>query len=138
MQYIKVIADFALTNRVNITRTVKINGNGKTITGPTAEHGLNISGANVEISNLTVTGSGKSNIQFYEATGGKLTNVTLSDAKNAGLIVNGSEVTVSGVTTTNNAWGGINVDKGGNADQSQRNKFVEMGDSLIRKEVNLK
>ena len=30
------------------------------------------------------------------------------------------------------------VDKDGNADRSQRNKFVEMGDELIRMEVNLK
>ena len=42
----------------------------------------------------------------------KLTNVTLSGNKAGGLLVNGSTVTADKLTTSDNAWGGIEVGKG--------------------------
>ncbi len=124
---IRLTGSFALSNTAHISKAVSIDGNGFTITGPSVKgsdggegHGLNILANDVEISNLTVTGSARSDINFFDVTGGMLTNVTLSNAANAGLIVNGSEVTISGVTTTNNAWGGINVDKGPSASKTPK------------------
>ena len=109
---IELGADIALTNTVYVSRAVTIDGKGKTITGATGVHGIIVNANNVTIKDLTITASGKTNLQFYVVTGGVVNNVVLSNAGNAGMIVNGSSVTISNVTTTNNAWGGINVDKG--------------------------
>ena len=106
-------ANIALTSTANVTRAdISIDGKGFTITGPAAGHGIAVNASNVAISNLTVTGSAKTNINVYRVTGITLTNVVLANAGNAGMIVNGSQVTISNVTTSNNAWGGINVDQG--------------------------
>lgn len=115
---IELGASFTLTATVEVNRTVSIDGKGYIISGPPigAEahqgHGLAVYADGVHISNLTITGSGRSNLNFYVVTGGVVNNVVLSNAANAGMIVNGSEVTISGVTTSGNAWGGINVDQG--------------------------
>ena len=115
---IELGASFTLTATVEVNRTVSIDGKGYIISGPPkgAEahqgHGLAVYANNVHISNLTITGSGRSNLNFYVATGGVVNNVVLSNAANAGMIVNGSVVTISNVTTSGNTWGGINVDQG--------------------------
>lgn len=110
---IELGGDFSLTSTIYVARPVTIDGKGFTITGPSgSNHGITVTASGVTIKDLTINGSGKTNLQFYRVTGGVVTDVTLSNAGNAGMIVNGSEVTISGVTTTNNAWGGINVDKG--------------------------
>ncbi len=115
---IELGASFTLTATVEVNRTVSIDGKGFIIYGPPrgAEahqgHGLTVYADDVHISNLTITGSGRSNLNFYVATGGVVNNVVLSNAANAGMIVNGSVVTISNVTTSGNAWGGINVDQG--------------------------
>lgn len=109
---IELGASFALSATVNVSRSVSIDGKDFTITGPTVYHGINVGANNVTIKNLTITGSAKSNLNFYRVTGGVVNNVVLANAGNAGMIVNGSQVTITNVTTTNNAWGGINVDQG--------------------------
>lgn len=115
---IELGASFALVARVDVNRSVTIDGKGFTITGPTANvtnnHAINVAANNVTIQNLTITGTSYGhNLQFYSVTGGVVTNVTLSNGGKSGMTVNGSQVTISGVTTTNNLWGGINVDQGG-------------------------
>lgn len=110
---IELGANIALTSTAYVTRDgVSIDGKGFTITGPSVYHGIDVSGDNVTIKNLTITAAAKSNLQFYRVTGGIVTDVVLSNAGNAGMIVNGSVVTISNVTTSGNAWGGINVDQG--------------------------
>ncbi|MGE7769325.1 pectate lyase-like adhesive domain-containing protein [Viridibacillus arvi] len=73
----------------------------------------------VVISNLTVD-AGKANtnkwdglyvLQVYKSTGVKLNNLKLING-DAGLLVNGSEVIVNGITTEKNQVGGIEVSKG--------------------------
>ena len=115
---IELGAHITLTSTVVVNRTVSIDGKNFTIYGPPKGtephqgHGLSVYADGVYISNLTITGSGRSNLNFYEATGGVVNNVVLSSAANAGMIVNGSTVTITNVTTSGNAWGGINVDQG--------------------------
>ena len=110
---IELGANIALTSTAYVTRDgVSIDGKNFTITGPSVYHGIDVSGDNVTIKNLTITAAAKSNLQFYRVTGGIVTDVVLSNAGNAGMIVNGSVVTISNVTTSGNAWGGINVDQG--------------------------
>lgn len=115
---IELGASFSLAATVDVNRSVSIDGKNFTITGPAKGtqiwegHGLDITANDVSISNLTITSSGRSNLVFYNVTGGLVTNVTLSNAAHAGMIVNSSAVTISDVTTTNNTWGGINVDQG--------------------------
>jgi len=115
---IQLDASFSLAATVNVERPgVSINGAGFTVTGPAKGtevyegHGFDVLANNVSFSELTITGSGRSNLVFYNVTGGVVTNVTLTNAANAGMIVNSSEVSISGVTTSGNGWGGINVDK---------------------------
>ena len=103
---------FDLINTVYINRSVIIDGQDNAINGPSTDHGLVVTADDVTINNLAIVNSGKSNLQFYRVTNGVLNNVVLDGAGNAGLIVNGSKVTISNVTTKRNAWGGINVDQG--------------------------
>jgi hypothetical protein len=110
---IELGASFALTATVDVNRSVTIDGKGFTITGPSTYHAINVNGDDVTIKNLTITGTTNGhNLQFYRATGGVVTNVVLSNGGKSGMTVNGSQVTISHVTTSNNAWGGINVDQG--------------------------
>lgn len=115
---IELGTNFTLSATVNVNRAVSIDGKGHTITGPAQGteayegHGFLVLANNVSFSNLTITSSGRSNLVFYRVTGGIVTNVTLSNAAHAGMIVNGSQVTITSVTTSGNVWGGINVDQG--------------------------
>lgn len=82
---------------------------------------LTVLGANgVNISNLSVDAAavntankwdGLYGLQVYQATGVNLDNVTLMNG-DAGLLVNGSSVTVNDITTSNNEFGGIEVSQG--------------------------
>lgn len=72
---------------------------------------LNISGAeNVIIRNLTVEGAVKHGINLYKSADVLIENVVAKDNGALGICVNASEVTLKNVTTSGNAWGGVNVD----------------------------
>lgn len=72
---------------------------------------LNISGAeNVIIRNLTVEGAEKHGINLYKSADVLIENVVAKDNGALGICVNASEVTLKNVTTSGNAWGGVNVD----------------------------
>ena len=79
------------------SETIKVTINDLTINanGGTG-HALNVFTRSGETSNNTVT----------------LNNVTLENATKAGMVVNNSTVTATKLTTSGNAWGGVNVDKG--------------------------
>jgi len=78
-----------------------------------------VKGNNVIVRNLTVTNTVKNGITVYGptdvspvigATGVILDNLTLKNNAAAGLIVNGSTVTLTGTyTSSGNAWGSINL-----------------------------
>lgn len=72
---------------------------------------LNISGVeNVIIRNLTVEGAVKHGINLYKSADVLIENVVAKDNGALGICVNASEVTLKNVTTSGNAWGGVNVD----------------------------
>lgn len=105
---------------LDITKSMTINGNGHkiTATGTSASsvhsvHVLNIKAENVAVNDLVIDGAGltQHGVQSYNTTGTKIKNVTSKNNKGYGLVVNSSEVTVDGLTTENNGWGGVNVDK---------------------------
>jgi hypothetical protein len=52
-------------------------------------------------------------LSIHQSTGVKLTNVTARNFKQAGVVINGSEVKATKLHTSGNAWGGVNVDKTG-------------------------
>lgn len=121
---IVVTADFTTNAQLQITKAITVNGNGHTIsaandwTGTANEnkHLLSVIGDdanNVAIKNLTLDSKNAAyGAQAYCVEGTTLTNVTLQNSKGAGLTVNGSTVTANGLTTSGNAWGGVNIDKG--------------------------
>ncbi|MEE0510199.1 MAG: S-layer homology domain-containing protein [Peptococcaceae bacterium] len=121
---IVVTADFTTNAQLQITKAITVNGNGHTIsaadgwtgTANDNKHLLSIIGDdanNVAIKNLTLDSKNAAyGAQAYCVEGTTLTNVTLQNSKGAGLTVNGSTVTANGLTTSGNAWGGVNIDKG--------------------------
>ena len=75
---------------------------------------LGVQANGTKIKNLNVNGQNRQlhGVNVYEATGVELTDVALSNNAHAGMIVGkDANVTVNNITTTNNGWYGINVDK---------------------------
>ena len=125
---------------VNITKDITLDGNGKTITagehyvlnsGDTRGeyHVINVmDGANVIIRDLTIDGSlngtltnvtsaPRSGINVFTANDSEndpttvtLENVEVKNCSTYGVTSLGSNLTVNGLTTSGNLWGGINLD----------------------------
>lgn len=77
---------------------------------------INVSGAtNVTIRNLTIEGALHHGINIWECENVVLENVTITNSAAAGVTINASDVTVTNIHTSGNAWGGINVDIGDNS-----------------------
>ena len=107
--------------QINVAKSVTIEGAGHTIKANNAswltdnsnKHLLNIVASNVTIKNLTLDSSNQAyGNQAYSATGVAFNDVTMVNSKGAGLTVNRSTVTAENLTTSDNAWGGVNVDGG--------------------------
>ena len=115
-------ADATTTSQVNITKAMTIDGGGHTIyadftkTSNSNNSAIGITGSDVTIENLTIDGSGGTNlhgINVYEATDVTVDNVTIKNNSNgAAMIVNGSNVTATNLNTSGNSWGAVNVDPG--------------------------
>lgn len=115
--------DITITSAAVINRQVSIDGAGHTLTGSFAKTTtsnnsvvmINNPATGVTITNLVVDGGGAGNnlhgINVWQADGITLTDIVAKNS-NSGINVNDSSVTVNNVTTLNNRWGGINVDKG--------------------------
>ncbi len=75
-------------------------------------HAVNIqTNSNVTIKNITIDGAGitKNGINVYDSTAIIGENVTVKNNRWYGVVVNGSDVTVNGLTTEGNVYGSINV-----------------------------
>ena len=93
-------------------------GNGHTLSGTAYNNVLAVYSGGVTINDLTVmqpAGAEKANagISVYRVKDVVLNNVTVRDCGKAGVIVNASELTANTLRTDGNAWGGVNVSKGG-------------------------
>ena len=93
-------------------------GNGHTLSGTAFNNVLAVYSGGVTINDLTVmqpAGAAKANagISVYRVKDVVLNNVTVRDCGKAGVIVNASELTANTLCTDGNAWGGVNVSKGG-------------------------
>ena len=131
---IELMSDIEVSEEVYINGidNVTINGNGHTITAADGFK-MNTSGQiqlmkieadNVTLNdvNLVATTANKHTLDVYGSQNVQLNNVTLNHENaqsGAPLVVNGSDVTVSGnfsVVTGDNSWYGMNLDnKNGNA-----------------------
>lgn len=106
---------FEVSATVQVNRPVTIDGSGETITaGGPISHVILITASNVSIKDLTVDGDNNMlhGIQAYVVTGITLDNITSINNGKSGILVNGSTVTVTDVTTSGNGWHAINVDQG--------------------------
>ena len=105
---------------------ITLDGNGYTIKAETwtSENQYHVVGVmktkantTTTIENLTIVGNAntKSGIHAYNCEGTvNLTGVTIKNCGNAAVQVNGSTVIATGLTTSGNTWGGVNVDRGTN------------------------
>lgn len=127
---IVVTADFTTNAQLQITKAITVNGNGHTISAGTwtdantsskgDAHLVSINAGDnaVIIKNITLTGAKHigddyaSGLNVYLSSNVTLDKVTLKDNDAAGMIVNGSNVKATGLVTSGNGWGGVNVDKG--------------------------
>ena len=102
---------------LKITQDITLDGNNKKITVTGEEKNtpsvINIEEkANVTIKNLTINSDGKAKhgLNLYKAGEVTVENVTIQDGTGYGIVCNSSDLTVNGLTTRGNDWGGINID----------------------------
>lgn len=139
---------YALSSFLAIKKDLTIEGAGtnKSILQPTpdftsnpadggAGHLITVSGAatNVRFAGFKVDGAPakgkvafKGGVNIYEATA-VLENIVSQNTNAAGVIVASSKVTARQLTTSGNAWGGVNVDKSSLAPQTAPKFTFESG-----------
>ena len=123
IETITLVRDVKLSSPLVLSEPLKLttaDGVKMVITGPDGEkeNVVTVTSDDVEISHVTIktTGSNKSALHVYDSDNVVLNNVTLDNretAGGAGMIVNGSNVTVKNaleILLGTNSWGGINVD----------------------------
>ena len=138
---IVLLKNLDVTAQIYVTKSVTIEGAGHTIkanntngwaTDNSNKHLLNIQNtSNVTVQNLTLDSNNQAcGNQAFNATDVTFTNVTMKKSPNAGLLVNRSTVIANNLTTSDNIWGGVNVDGGtphftltGNSTLNEDNKI---------------
>ena len=145
---IKLIASFNVNvdevaengGKFTIPDGVTIDGDNNTITvtGSAAASLFLVSGkgSSAKIQDLKINGAEniKHGMQAYGGAKLAVENVEVRDCTGYALVVNGSTVTVNGLTTSGNDWGGINVDLGSgvttSADLTIKNATIAEGNSV--------
>lgn len=137
---IVVTADFTADAQLKVSRAVTINGNNHVVTagswndanltskGDAALVSVTAGSNLVSIKNITLAGaqtvtSGDvkdfgHGLNVYESSNVTLNNVTLENNAAAGMVVASSTVNATGLHTSGNGWGGVNVDKASGANPS--------------------
>ena len=120
---IEINSDLTVSQQLTITKSVTINGNHHKVTGSFTKTSnsnnsvIGVQSDNVAISNLTVDAGSATQqlhgINVYEADGVVLSAVTALNGRSGVVVGQGSTVTITSITTSGNAWHGINVDKAG-------------------------
>lgn len=130
---IVVTADFTANAQLKVSRAVTINGNGCIVTagvwddsnpsskGDAALVSITAGSNSVSIKNITLAGAKTvtssevkdygHGLNVYESSNVTLNNVTLKNNAAAGMVVASSTVNATGLHTSGNGWGGVNVDK---------------------------
>lgn len=122
-----------------LNKTLTLDGNGKTITAELGDikpaedaenkgmsHVLGLQAKDIVVKNLTINGGDavRHGVQTYGAdNSATLENVTIKDCTGYGAVANGSILTVNGLNTSGNNWGGINVSKGSNVTNTPTLQF---------------
>lgn len=122
---IELGTDITVTSEVVVDKAITIDGTGHRLnanfikTSNSNNSAIGIVHSDVTIKDLIVDGTGGQlwplqlhGINVYKSTGVNLNSVSVLNFGGAGVVVNGSIVTVNNIITTNNIWGGINVDQG--------------------------
>lgn len=114
---IDMSATAANSGAIIVDKSITIDGAGKTLSASSGSGNatlLLITGGSPTITNLTVDGTGgaKHGIQVYGASAA-LRNVTAQKNTGYGVLVNHSAVTAAELITSDNGWGGVNVDARG-------------------------
>lgn len=92
-----------------------ITANEMSWSGTNMNHLIGVSSGTATIKNVTLAGHAnmKSGIVCYgNGTNVTLQNITAQNCGNCGVQVAGATVSATNLTTSGNAWGGVNVDKG--------------------------
>lgn len=130
---INIRSNIALEGTISIARTVVLNGNNYTISynGASPIDGVIITGNDSFVNNLilhmTTAGStswdGLYGLQIYNATGVHINTIT-STGEDGGILINGSEVMMTGsINVSANVFGGIEVSRGS---QASRNSILDV------------
>lgn len=130
-------------NGFNGVQNVTIDGNGKTITAKnintTAPSMINIQyGASVTVKNLTINGGDavKHGLNVYDNATLNVQDVTITNCWGYAIVNNSSNVTVNGLVTSDNGWGGINVDNS-HADGSESKSTLTIITADISEESSI-
>lgn len=114
-------SDIHVYQRFQIDKTITLEGNDHIIfsefakTNNSNNSAIGVFSKDVVIKDLSIDGTNGTNlhgINIYKAQNIFLDNVRISYNDSAGMTVNGSTVTVNNISTTDNGWGGINIDLG--------------------------
>jgi hypothetical protein len=117
---LRINENLTLSNDVDVTKDVTIDGQGKTIfanfikTNNSNNAALSILTSGVTVQNLIVDGAAGTNlhgINVFEATDVLLSSVTSKNFRTGIVASQGSDVVVHDVTTSGNTWHGMNADK---------------------------
>lgn len=128
-----IIPDGVIIDGGNNTITVERSAEGSANASLFLVSGENSS---ARIKNLTINGAEriKHGMQAYGDATLAVQNVEVHDCTGYALVVNGSKVIVDGLTTSDNGWGGINVDLGSGvttpADLTIKNATIAEGNSV--------
>lgn len=117
-------SNLTLPAEIVIDKPITIEGTGYTVSPNFVFSGNSANNSAIEIigtdavvvNNLTVDGTAGSSIHgfnIYVSTNVSLNDVNSINNDKSGIVVNGSTVAVTNVTTSGNGWHGINVDLGG-------------------------
>ena len=113
----------ANSGAITVDKSITIDGAGYALNATNGSQNATLllvaNGANATIQNLTVNGNGcaKHGVQAYSATA-ILNDVTSTGNTGYGILVNRSTVEATGLTTSGNGWGGVNVDANGSGSAS--------------------
>ncbi len=114
---VTLLKNVELSSKLTVDKAITLDGNGKTIesTVTDGQGTILVTADGVKIDSLTVTGEKPAThgIQVYGGKNVVLNNVKIENMGKDGLLVNGGAVvTATDLTTSGNAWGGVNVDNG--------------------------